>query len=200
MASVSVIPEDLCYPLLDKPEIIRSQNPVAKRSKPSPSVARSGKGLKKNGAVQLRLVVSVCKKYARQAQKSEMLDLIQKALGLARGVQKFDLSAATPSHVRLGGKAGRQPLHLQLRSHHQTAWRWSAISSAHFYLHVLFFTADSPPEDARITATSVFAACADYSAFRRLHLTRHPLTAVKEHNPIDFQTETTMKTCWIGLL
>ena len=53
---------------------------------PSPSVARSGKRAQdKMVQCNLRLVVSVCKKYARQAPKSEMLDLIQEGtLGLAR--------------------------------------------------------------------------------------------------------------------
>lgn len=83
------------YPLLDKNQEIILGRRIQRwlnDPDPSPSVARSGKRAQdKMVQCNLRLVVSVCKRYARQAQKSEMLDLIQEGtLGLARGVQKFD--------------------------------------------------------------------------------------------------------------
>ena len=83
------------YPLLDKNQEIILGRRIQKwlnDPDPSPTVIRSGKRAQdKMVQCNLRLVVSVCKKYARQAQKSEMLDLIQEGtLGLTRGVQKFD--------------------------------------------------------------------------------------------------------------
>ncbi len=83
------------YPLLDKnQEIILGRRVQAwlNDPDPSPAVARSGKRAQdKMIQCNLRLVVSVCKKYTRQLNKSEMLDLIQEGtIGLTRGVQKFD--------------------------------------------------------------------------------------------------------------
>ena len=83
------------YPLLDKNQEIILARRVQRwinDPDPSPAVARSGKRAQdKMIQCNLRLVVSVCKKYTRQLNKSEMLDLIQEGtLGLTRGVQKFD--------------------------------------------------------------------------------------------------------------
>ena len=83
------------YPLLDKnQEIILGRRVQAwlNDPAPSPAMARSGKRAQdKMIQCNLRLVVSVCKKYTRQLNKSEMLDLIQEGtIGLTRGVQKFD--------------------------------------------------------------------------------------------------------------
>ena len=83
------------YPLLDKNQEIILARRVQRWMNdpdPSPAVARSGKRAQdKMIQCNLRLVVSVCKKYTRQLNKSEMLDLIQEGtIGLTRGVQKFD--------------------------------------------------------------------------------------------------------------
>ena len=83
------------YPLLDKNQEIILGRRVQRWMNdpdPSPAVARSGKRAQdKMIQCNLRLVVSVCKKYTRQLNKSEMLDLIQEGtIGLTRGVQKFD--------------------------------------------------------------------------------------------------------------
>lgn len=83
------------YPLLDKnQEIILARRVQAwlNDPAPSPSVVRSGRRAQdKMIQCNLRLVVSVCKKYIRHNNKSELLDLIQEGtIGLTRGVQKFD--------------------------------------------------------------------------------------------------------------
>ena len=83
------------YPLLDKnQEIILGRRVQAwlNDPAPSPSVVRSGRRAQdKMIQCNLRLVVSVCKKYIRHNNKSELLDLIQEGtIGLTRGVQKFD--------------------------------------------------------------------------------------------------------------
>ena len=83
------------YPLLDKnQEIILGRRVQAwlNDPAPSPSVVRSGRRAQdKMIQCNLRLVVSVCKKYVRHNNKSELLDLIQEGtIGLTRGVQKFD--------------------------------------------------------------------------------------------------------------
>jgi len=83
------------YPLLDKnQEIILARRVQAwlNDPNPSPSVVRSGRRAQdKMINCNLRLVVSVCKKYVRHNDKSELLDLIQEGtIGLTRGVQKFD--------------------------------------------------------------------------------------------------------------
>ena len=83
------------YPLLDKnQEIILGRRVQAwlNNPAPSPSVVRSGRRAQdKMIQCNLRLVVSVCKKYIRHNNKSELLDLIQEGtIGLTRGVQKFD--------------------------------------------------------------------------------------------------------------
>ena len=83
------------YPLLDKnQEIILGRRVQAwlNDPAPSPAVVRSGKRAQdKMIQCNLRLVVSVCKKYIRHNNKSELLDLIQEGtIGLTRGVQKFD--------------------------------------------------------------------------------------------------------------
>ena len=83
------------YPLLDKnQEIILGRRVQAWLNDPAPShaVVRSGRRAQdKMIQCNLRLVVSVCKKYIRHNNKSELLDLIQEGtLGLTRGVQKFD--------------------------------------------------------------------------------------------------------------
>ena len=83
------------YPLLDKnQEIILGRRVQAwlNDPAPSPAVVRSGRRAQdKMIQCNLRLVVSVCKKYIRHNNKSELLDLIQEGtIGLTRGVQKFD--------------------------------------------------------------------------------------------------------------
>ena len=83
------------YPLLDKnQEIILGRRVQAwlNDPAPSPSGVRSGRRAQdKMIQCNLRLVVSVCKKYIRHNNKSELLDLIQEGtIGLTRGVQKFD--------------------------------------------------------------------------------------------------------------
>jgi len=83
------------YPLLDKNQEIILGRRVQRwlnDPDPSPAVVRSGKRAQdKMIQCNLRLVVSVCKKYLRHSNKSELLDLIQEGtIGLTRGVQKFD--------------------------------------------------------------------------------------------------------------
>ena len=83
------------YPLLDKNQEIILGRRVQRwlnDPDPSPAVVRSGRRAQdKMIQCNLRLVVSVCKKYLRHNNKSELLDLIQEGtLGLTRGVQKFD--------------------------------------------------------------------------------------------------------------
>ena len=83
------------YPLLDKNQEIILGRRVQRwlnDPDPAPSVVRSGRRAQdKMIQCNLRLVVSVCKKYVRHNDKSELLDLIQEGtLGLTRGVQKFD--------------------------------------------------------------------------------------------------------------
>lgn len=83
------------YPLLDKnQEIMLGRRVQAWLNDPAPSplVVRSGRRAQdKMIQCNLRLVVSVCKKYVRHNDRSELLDLIQEGtIGLTRGVQKFD--------------------------------------------------------------------------------------------------------------
>lgn len=83
------------YPLLDKnQEIILGRRVQTWLNDPAPSplVVRSGRRAQdKMIQCNLRLVVSVCKKYVRHNDRSELLDLIQEGtIGLTRGVQKFD--------------------------------------------------------------------------------------------------------------
>ena len=83
------------YPLLDKNQEIILGRRVQRwlnDPDPAPSVVRSGRRAQdKMIQCNLRLVVSVCKKYVRHNDKSELLDLIQEGtLGLTRGVQKFE--------------------------------------------------------------------------------------------------------------
>ncbi len=83
------------YPLLDKNQEIILGRRVQRwinDPDPSPAVVRSGKRAQdKMIQCNLRLVVSVCKKYVRHNDRSELLDLVQEGtIGLTRGVQKFD--------------------------------------------------------------------------------------------------------------
>lgn len=83
------------YPLLDKNQEIILARRVQRwlnDPAPTPSVVRSGKRAQdKMVQCNLRLVVSVCKKYMNRVTRSELLDLIQEGtLGLTRGVQKYD--------------------------------------------------------------------------------------------------------------
>ena len=87
---------DICrYPLLNKAQEIMLARQVQAWlavENPSPKAQRAGKrALDKLVNCNLRLVVSVAKRYNRRLKRSEMLDIIQEGnLGLAHGVKKFD--------------------------------------------------------------------------------------------------------------
>ena len=83
------------YPLLNKnQEIILGRRVQAwlNDPDPSPSVVRSGKRAQdKMIKCNLRLVVSVAKRYSNRLRRTELIDIIQEGtIGLTRGVQKFD--------------------------------------------------------------------------------------------------------------
>ena len=83
------------YPLLDKNQEIvlaRRVQDWQNSENPTPAQVRSGKRAhEKLVRCNLRLVVSIAKRYTRRLMRSEMLDLIQEgSIGLAKGVEKYD--------------------------------------------------------------------------------------------------------------
>lgn len=89
------IKEILRYPLLTKEqEILLSRQVQAwvGKENPSPKEIRVGRrAYEKLINCNLRLVVSIAKRYTPHARRSEMFDIVQEGnIGLAHGVKKFD--------------------------------------------------------------------------------------------------------------
>ena len=83
------------YPLLDKGQEIllaRQVQAWVHSEKPTPKQVRAGRrAYEKLINCNLRLVVSVAKRFSGRIKRSEMLDLVQEGnCGLAHGIKKFD--------------------------------------------------------------------------------------------------------------